>query len=258
MRVLLIEDDAMSRDLWTLLLENEGYQVTGAESGEEALELLRADRQQERPGPDVVLADVQMPGLAGAALAGAVRAVCRQRTEDQERTLLLAMSASEPRRTALKGYDGFLLKPFTMEMLGAAIATAGSRAESGVVSQQPQQASETETKVLDEAVFNRLLATMPAKKLRELYAFCMGDTRMRLEQMRTAAAEGHEETLRRTAHAIKGACGMIGATELRGLAAAIEEAGLSYGTGEAVARLDRLLAACERLEGMLEGRWVAS
>jgi CheY-like chemotaxis protein len=257
MRVLLIEDDAMTRDLWTLLLEQEGYQVTGAESGERALQLLQEGRMRELPAPDVVLTDIQLPGIAGAALAAALRAVFRQKTADQERTLLLAMSASEPRRTVLKGYDGFLLKPFTMEALGRALSGAGQRAENGAASPQPRLGG-TETMVLDEVVYSRLLETMPEEKLRELYAFCMGDTRMRVQRMRVAAELRHDEVFRRTAHEIKGACGMIGATELRGMAALLEESGLSNGVGEALANLNRFMMACERLEGMLGRRWVAS
>jgi hypothetical protein len=38
----------------------------------------------------------------------------------------------------------------------------------------------------------------------------------------------------------------------------MEESGLDQGTLEVPARLDRFLTACERLEGMLERRWVAS
>ena len=193
MRVLLIEDDAMSREVWTLLLGNAGYQVTGAESGDQALQLLQEDRREERPTPDVVLADVQMPGLSGAALAAALREAFRH---GRERPVVLAMSASEPRRTVLKEYDGFVLKPFTMEALGAAISAAELRAGTGVANQMRQpalaaQAGPATAKVLDEAVFEHLLATMPEEKLRELYAFCMGDTRMRLERMRAQAAWGY-------------------------------------------------------------------
>jgi CheY-like chemotaxis protein len=256
MRVLLIEDDAMSRELWTLLLEKEGYQVTGAESGERALQLVQEGRLRELPAPDVVLADIQMPGIAGSALATALRAVCRRETGDQERTLLLGMSASEPRRTVLKGYDGFLLKPFTMEALGSAIVGAGLRAANGAV--HSPRLGGAETMVLDEVVFDRLLAAMPEAKLRELYAFCLGDTRARVERMRSAAEARHDEVFRRAAHEIKGACGMLGATELREMAAAMEESGLGEGTGEALASINRFIAACERLEGMLGRRWVAS
>jgi CheY-like chemotaxis protein len=257
MRVLLIEDDAMTRELWELLLEHEGYQVTGAESGERALQLLQEGRLREQPAPDVVLTDIQLPGITGSALAGALRGLCRPRTTaEQERTLLLAMSATEPRRTVLKGYDGFLLKPFTAAALRVAISGAVQRAENEVAS--PRRPNETQTKILDEAVYARLLGTMPKAKLRELYALCVGDTRMRLKRMCGAAEAGHEEVFRQAAHEIKGACGMIGAIELRGIAAAMEESGLNQGRLEALASLDRFLTACERLEGMLERRWVAS
>ena len=255
MRMLLIEDDEMSRELWTLLLANEGYEVEVAESGEQALELLQAARQQDRESPDVVLADLQLPGLSGAALAAALRAAGRQRSEQRERTLLLAMSGSEPRRTALKGFDGFLLKPFSMETLGMAISGAGMRAENGIALLEPRNGA-SEVRVLDEAVFARLTAALPEAKLRELYDLFLKDTSMRLERLRGTAEERHDEVFRRGAHAIKGACGMIGATELRGMAAAMEESGLTNGTAEVMASLNRFATACERLESMLGRRWV--
>ncbi len=111
--------------------------------------------------------------------------------------------------------------------------------------------------MLDEVVFERLLETMPEEKLRELYAFCLG------RHADTAGADaerrrrrGIAELFRRTAHEIRGACGMIGATELRGLAAAMEETGLRSERIATVANLDRFRAACDRLEEMLERRWV--
>src|ERR1700731_3586073 len=205
MRMLLVEDDAMSLELWTMLLESEGYTVTAAASGQQAVELLQTVRQEAMEAPDVVLADLQMPGLAGAALAAALRGVCRQRTDGQERTLMLAMSASEPRRAALKGYDGFLLKPFTLEALGMAISGAGLRAEIGAATLEPRVGGTggDAARVLDEAVYARLIATMPGDKLRELYALCLSDTRVRIERMRKAAAEWHDEVFRRSAHEIK-------------------------------------------------------
>jgi CheY-like chemotaxis protein len=254
MRMLLIEDDEMSRELWTLLLANEGYEVEVAGSGEQAMQLLQRAREQGLEAPDVVLADLQLPGLSGAALASALRASGRQRSERRERTLLLAMSASEPRRTALKGFDGFLLKPFSMETLGMAISGAGMRAENGIARLEPRQRA-NEVTVLDEAVFARFTTAMPGEKLQELYRLFLHDTRMRLERLRSAAAERHDEVFRRGAHEIKGACGMIGATELRAMAAAMEESGLTRGAAEVTASLNRFATACERLEAMLERRW---
>jgi CheY-like chemotaxis protein len=254
MRVLLIEDDAMSRDLMSLLLGNAGYEVTGAESGEQALQLLQLDRLREMAPPEVVLMDLQMPGLSGTALAMTLRAGCQA---NGSRTVLLAISASEPRRTVLQAYDGFLRKPFSLEALRRAIVSAGAGMACGAAGPSERR-EESEAQVLDEVVFERLLATMPEEKLRELYAFCIGDTRLRLERMRRAAEAGHRELFRRTAHEIRGACGMIGATELRGMAAALEEAELNEEHIATVANLDGFVAACDRLEDRLERHWVVS
>jgi CheY-like chemotaxis protein len=256
MRLLLIEDDGMSRDLWTMMLEHEGHVVAAAESGEAAMEILQGARVGALETPEVVLSDLQLPGLAGAGLAAAIREVWRPRPEQKGRMLLLAMSASVPRRTALKGFDGFLLKPFTMEAFGVAIANAERRLEEGIPGQNAGAA--TNGQVLDEVVFERLLTAMPLERLKELYALCLSDTRTRVERMRVAVEARHPEMFRQSAHEIKGACGMIGAMELRGLAAALEEAGLEVGTMEVTSGLDRFMSACERLEDVLGRRWVAS
>src|ERR1700742_612369 len=126
MRLLLIEDDAMSRDLWTMMLEHAGHEVAAAESGDAAVERLQRARSAELEAPDVVLTDLQLPGLSGAALATELRSMLPARPE-RHRTLLLAMSASAPRRTTLKEFDGFLQKPFTVEALELNVAHAKRR-----------------------------------------------------------------------------------------------------------------------------------
>src|ERR1700679_2747867 len=86
-RILVVDDDAVSREVIALLLEGEGYEVKTVDSGDEALLHLIAITDW-RPG--VVLTDVQMPGLAGGELARRLRDLCGGGT------ILLAMSGSEP------------------------------------------------------------------------------------------------------------------------------------------------------------------
>ncbi len=116
-RVLIVDDDEMSRELMGVLLEAEGYGVDSAESGEAALALLDRDGG---PRPDVVLTDVQMPGMTSAQLAGRLRRACGRKT------LLLAMSGSRPAEAAIARFDGFLMKPFTMQEVAAALAARGA------------------------------------------------------------------------------------------------------------------------------------
>jgi len=112
MRVLVIDDDPMSRDLLRVLLQAEGYEVECADSGEDAITWIH----HTATAPGLVLADVQMPGLAGSRLAGELRSFC------PPETLLLLMSGSRPPDQILARFDGFLLKPFTMKDVTAMLA----------------------------------------------------------------------------------------------------------------------------------------
>lgn len=58
-KILVVDDSATDRFFLTELLETSGYEVTGAESGEECL------LKVEASPPDLVLCDVIMPGLTG-------------------------------------------------------------------------------------------------------------------------------------------------------------------------------------------------
>jgi CheY-like chemotaxis protein len=69
LRILLAEDIPMVREAIGALLEDEGHTVVRAADGQEALEALRAGAEV-----DVLLSDVLMPRMDGAALARAVRA----------------------------------------------------------------------------------------------------------------------------------------------------------------------------------------
>ena len=62
-RILLIEDNAQNRYLATFLLEQRGHEVVPAETGPQGLELARSVR------PDLILLDVQLPGMDGHAVA---------------------------------------------------------------------------------------------------------------------------------------------------------------------------------------------
>lgn len=267
-RVLVVDDDAMSRELLGVLLEAEGYAVECADSGEAALELIS---RNEKP-PDVILADIQMPGITGARLAGRLRTACGPRT------LLLAMSGSQPPSTAISRFDGFLLKPFKMGEIASALlartenlvsadpsasdASARETAPSiGVDAQVQREAvdpvSTSESPVLNEKIYRQLARAMPAQQLQEMYALCVNDARERIAVMRAMVAANDNPSVSREAHAIKGSCGMLGATQLHGMAAEIERISLETAGSEprqSINFLDELSSACDRLERMLGSR----
>ena len=67
--ILIVDDDDDVREILAETLEEFGYRVIRAGSGEEALQCL--DRQD---GPDMIITDVRMPGMSGLELAQKVRA----------------------------------------------------------------------------------------------------------------------------------------------------------------------------------------
>jgi CheY-like chemotaxis protein/HPt (histidine-containing phosphotransfer) domain-containing protein len=279
-RALVIDDDPMSRELLEVLLEGEGYAVESADSGESALDLL-----DHVPSlPDLVLSDVQLPGISGAPLARKLRRVCGSRT------LLLAMSGSQPHAKTVSLFDGFLMKPFKMKQVAAAVQDAKTRPTVPTISRRSKSAStvprppksasnkymstqihESEAQpvasesrdqagsgpVLNETIYQQLASSIPIKQLQAMYAMCVNDARQRIAGMRKLAADHDAAKFIREAHAIKGGCGMLGATELHRMASKLEANGPDAeetGRAQDVNSLDELSAGCDRLERMLGSR----
>lgn len=67
-RILVVEDEEGIRDVWMEVLGDAGYSVVGAEDGQEAL------RRVARIRPDLILLDMVMPGIDGAAVLERLRA----------------------------------------------------------------------------------------------------------------------------------------------------------------------------------------
>jgi CheY-like chemotaxis protein len=232
-QVLVIDDDALSRDVLALLLDGAGYAVETVDSGDAALLHLRSSPAH----PRVVLTDLQMPGTSGKDLAQQLRHLCGPATT------LLAMSASEPDDKSDRQFDGFLLKPFTMETFAATIAGAAAG-----ISREPNA---TNAAVMDEAIYRKLSESMRRARLEQLYALCLADTETRIALMRRAASIRDDATYKREAHAIKGGCSMVGALELQTLATSMEELGL---IDDHIASLEEFIVAHERLRRILVAR----
>lgn len=216
--MLLIDDDELSREILELLLGEAGYAVEVAGSGEEALAKLRSGSAAA-----VVLADLQMPGLSGTELAFELR-----RLVADAPGVVLAMSGSEPKPGSLGGYDGFLLKPFTMEQLALAIDRGAEQPVAGELITLAASAGEGEQapEVLDEAKLEQLRVSFRPAQMDELFCFALADAKRQLETMQQALAEGDDVLYRRCAHSMKGSFGMLGAPELRELGALAERDGL--------------------------------
>ena len=109
--VLVAEDDKNIAELLQLYLEKEGYAVTVAADGGQALSKFRAIR------PDLVLLDVMMPVMDGWGVCKTLRA------ESQTPIIMLtAKSETDDKVTGLKaGADDYITKPFEMREVLARI-----------------------------------------------------------------------------------------------------------------------------------------
>jgi DNA-binding response OmpR family regulator len=118
-RILIIEDDDRIRETTGLLLEEEGYEVEGAASAEEALELFDPDAYR------AVLLDVMLPGIDGFEC-------CRQlrRQSDVPIIMLTAKTDTFDVVGGLEsGADDYLTKPFHGKELAARLRALLRRAK---------------------------------------------------------------------------------------------------------------------------------
>ncbi len=114
-RILLADDNADMRAYAQRLLSEQGWQVEAVPDGEAALESARAFP------PDLVLADVMMPGLDGFGLLRALKQ--GEKTRALPVILLSARAGEEAVIEGLaKGADDYLVKPFSAKQLVSVVA----------------------------------------------------------------------------------------------------------------------------------------
>ncbi|WP_291984580.1 response regulator [Luteitalea sp.] len=112
--VLLIEDNPENRYLVTFLLEQRGHQVVPAASGPQGLDLAA------RVAPDLILLDIQLPGMDGHAVTRALKADPQLRAIPVVAVTSHAM-VGDREKCLEAGAEGYLEKPIDPETFIAAI-----------------------------------------------------------------------------------------------------------------------------------------
>ena len=113
-RILVVDDNAMNVELTSYVLSADGLEVDTAEDGLAAL-----DRVQANP-PDLILLDIQMPGLDGLTLAHRLKADPATRHIVLVAFTAYAMKGDDARMRAA-GCDGYISKPIDVTKLAAQV-----------------------------------------------------------------------------------------------------------------------------------------
>ena len=122
-RVLLIDDHPVVRQVITRLLEEWGASVTAVPGVPEALEALGRER------PSVVLSDIQMPGEDGYALIRKIRALPPERGGRIPAAALTGLTGDEDRaRMQRAGFQYHVAKPVDARRLVEVVATLAAGA----------------------------------------------------------------------------------------------------------------------------------
>jgi two-component system cell cycle response regulator DivK len=115
-KVLIIEDNAANMTLATFLLQSAGHSVLSAADAETGLMLARAEQ------PDLVLMDIQLPGMDGLEATALLKRDGTTRDIPVVALTALAMKGDEERIRAA-GCDGYIAKPLAYRDFLATIAT---------------------------------------------------------------------------------------------------------------------------------------
>ncbi len=119
-KVLLVDDEEMLRRVMKDVLEREGYHVIEAKDGVEALD------QVDRQGPDIIVLDLNLPGLDGYGVLSHLRS--RPATAAIPVIVLTARGDEESEVKVFElGADDFLSKPFRARALSARLAAVLNR-----------------------------------------------------------------------------------------------------------------------------------
>ncbi|MBX3620969.1 MAG: CHASE2 domain-containing protein [Rhizobacter sp.] len=226
LRVLLADDNPQNVQLVEAYLEGEGHVIDVVHDGAAAIERFRAQRY------DVVLMDVQMPGMDGYSATAVLRAIERERGDAPVPVVALTTNAmpGDEQRSLQAGCTAHLSKPFSRGQLRRALA--GERpADAPAV---PPDAA----KAFADAPWPLpALAALEGVDLAAALARMDGDTGLYLRLAHSAAplfagweprfsqalAAGDTALARRLAHDLKSAAATLGATALAAAAQPLED-----------------------------------
>jgi len=242
LHVLVVEDNRVNRLVVVHLLEKRGHTAIAVEDGLQALETLAKVRV------DVVLMDVQMPGMDGFETTAAIRIKEKETGGHLPIVALTAYAMKGDRERCLQaGMDAYVTKPVQAEELFAAIEELLPGAH-GYEPAAPEKGRSLE-------VMNRasLLANVghDADLQADIVKLFLEDSPKTLEEIRDALARRDALAVSRAAHRLKGELGILAARGASEAALRLETTGREGDLTAAAEAFSTLEREIERLEPQL-------
>lgn len=273
-RVLVAEDNQTNRKVIGRILERAGHAVTVVNSGEAVVEAIEAEPY------DIVLMDINMPGMSGIEAMKLLRFV-RPAHELPPVVVLSADATEETRREcAAAGFSGYLTKPveagLVLAMIDGLVSAGAPPAHGdGEETLAPEQVAEPSgAQILPHPALDSGRPVLDAAKLRNLELLdsgdgfvdgliedFLGDAEQIAGLIEAAVAAGRMRELRDQAHALRSSAAYLGATALFELCLGWRDLGddalAARGRGEVIRlrrELDRLRHALADFQRARAGR----
>jgi PAS domain S-box-containing protein len=205
LRVLVVEDSAVNRELIVRLLAKRGHTSEVAANGREALAKLE---QAGRGSFDLALMDVQMPEMDGFEATAAIR---EWEKAGGTHLPIIALTAhalkGDLERCLAAGMDGYIPKPIRACELFSAIETLRAAAKDEEAEAQKDRKGQGR-EVLD---IDQLLARFEGdtKLLKQVTGVFLNDCPQQLAEMRAAIAKKEAPALERVVHTLKSSLGVF-------------------------------------------------
>jgi signal transduction histidine kinase/ActR/RegA family two-component response regulator/HPt (histidine-containing phosphotransfer) domain-containing protein len=246
--ILVAEDHAINRSYLAAVLERLGHRPRFAEDGHEAV------AEAERQPPDLLLMDLQMPGMDGLAATRALR----RRAGPLGRVKVIGLSAgaqNASREQALAaGMDDFLAKPFSWEDLRQLLLRHTDAAAPAPMEPLAGPSPEGEPAPAALAAMQELLQLLGAATYGPLLREFLDEAGSSQPALEQALQAGDASALGAQAHHYKGAAYLLGLRDLADLAGRLEadaEALALRGGAEALRELRRRRADSAALAARL-------
>ena len=223
--VLLVDDNETNLMLGTMLLERLGLNVSGAKSGEQAVEMV------SKQCFCLVLMDINMPGIDGFEATRRIRAI-PGRGNLPVLALTAYASSREQTNAKLAGMNEYLTKPVSPPQLSEALR----RWLPQPAPDQPVHANNKQAAGFNDAVLEELLGQIGRENLAKVIEKFQQEARKRWSALQAATSAGGQKC---EAHSLVSTCGSFGLEACAKALAAIE-ARARGGKMESAAALNRL------------------